>query len=182
MGIFSNKFDEEIVTHLTANQTEMLAFIYSLLPGDSSVKDILQRVNLVIWKKRSNFKKETNFRAWMFSIVRWEVRSYLKECKRSSWLIIDDELTQRITESMGEKTKAGSMDSMRAALDLCIEKLNDTEKELITHRYFKDEHLQTYADSHDRSVSSIKVSLFRIRTKLRNCIKAHHLIKNTLDT
>jgi len=165
------------MVRLTECQNEMLAFIQSLLPGDSSVKDLLQRANLVIWRKRGSFKKGTNFRAWMFSIVRWEVKSYLTERRRTSWLVIDEELTQKITESMSEDGENNSMEDMRAHLDNCLMQLKPDERELVTHRYFSDQLLKDYAETHNRPVNSLKNSLCRIRTTLRRCIESRLVIE-----
>ena len=132
----SNNKDNEIVGYLTGSQTDLLAFIQSLLPGDPSVKDVLQRVNMVIWKKRSHFKLGTNFRAWAFTIARWEVRSFLKECKRNSWLVLDDELAEKIADTIEAKSAANGTDEMCTHLNACLQKLKPAERELIDQRYF----------------------------------------------
>lgn len=172
MGLFSTKSDDEVVTQLTGSQTELLAFIQSLLPGDPSAKDVLQKVNLIIWKKRSTFKKGTNFRAWAFSIARWEVRTFLKECKRNSWLILDDELADKITDSFEARNQNGAVDQLREYLAECMEKLNPTERELIDQRYFSSMSLKDYAKEKGRPVTSLKTTLYRIRASLRRCIEA----------
>ena len=100
MGLFSKKSEDLIVTQLVEYQSALLAFIHTLIPGDSSVNDVLQRTNLVIWRKRKDFKEGTNFKSWAFSIAHWEVRAYLKECKRKSWLVVDEELCDKLNQSM----------------------------------------------------------------------------------
>ena len=62
MGLFSKNSSDAIVTQLTEHQPALLAFIITLIPGDPSAPDILQRVNLVIWKKRRDFKEGSNFK------------------------------------------------------------------------------------------------------------------------
>lgn len=56
----------------------------------------------------------------MFSIARLEVRTYRKECKRKSWLVIDEELAEKITETMIDTGEAQPMDDLRIALGRCI--------------------------------------------------------------
>ncbi|SHJ72187.1 RNA polymerase sigma-70 factor, ECF subfamily [Rubritalea squalenifaciens DSM 18772] len=177
MGIFSGSTDDAIVTQIAVHQAELLAYIHSLLPGDPSVQDVLQRTNLVIWKKRKNFEKGTNFRAWAYSIARWEVKSYLKECQRKDWLVIHDDLAKKITESMEESTEETPTHDLRVALDHCLQKLNPSERELITHRYYSETPLKEYAQSSGKSVGSLKVTLSRLRTALRRCIDE----RQTLD-
>lgn len=176
MSFFSKKSDDEVVTQLAAHQAEMLAYLHSLLPGDASVNDLLQRSNLVIWKKRRLFKVGTNFRAWAFSVVRWEVRAFLKESKRKSWLVIDEDLTERITESMMDVADESPINELRSALEHCMEKLNPEERELITHRYYTDAPLKKYAESSGRPLGSLRVSLCRIRAALKRCIESQQSI------
>ncbi|NWK57405.1 sigma-70 family RNA polymerase sigma factor [Verrucomicrobiaceae bacterium N1E253] len=172
MGLFSGKADDYVVTQLASCQAEILAYIHSLLPGDASVNDILQRTNLVIWKKRQHFELGTNFRAWAFSIARWEVRAFLKERKRKSWLIIDEELAEKVTQTMEHVSQDNPMTDLREALDACLHKLNEGERELLTHRYHSDAPLKVFAEAHGRPVTSLKTSLCRIRASLKRCIEA----------
>lgn len=172
MSFFSSKSDDEVVTQLAAHQAEILAYIHSLLPGNASVNDVLQRTNLVLWKKRSTFKKGSDFRAWAFSIARWEVRAFLKESKRKGWLVIDEELARHITETMVETDEENPIDELRPALEYCMQKLKPNERELITHRYHTDAPLKEYAASSGRSLGSVRVALCRIRATLKRCIEA----------
>jgi len=172
MGLFSGKSEDLIVTQLANHQAEMLAYIHSLMPGDDSVNDVLQRANLVIWKKRSTFKTGTNFRAWAFSIARWEIRAYLKERKRRSWLVIDDDLAQSISDTMQVTGEEETMHELRAALTICIKKLKPAERKVVTHRYHTDAPLKDYAKSSGYTVGTLKVMLCRIRAGLRQCIES----------
>ena len=182
MSFFSNRSDDEIVSQLTAHQTEILAYLHSLLPGSASVNDVLQRANLVIWKKRKMYKKGTNFRAWAFSIARWEVRAFLKENKRKGWLVIDEDLAKRITETMMEVDEESPIQDLRSALEHCVQKLSPDERELITHRYYTDAPLKEYAKSSGRPIGSIRVTLCRIRATLKRCIEGRQMIENATRT
>lgn len=172
VSFFSSKADDEVVAHLTSHQAELLAYVHSLMPGDPSVKDVVQRANIVAWKKRSRFQQGTNFRAWIFAIARLEVRAHHKDCKRKSWLIVDDELAERITDTMMQAADAQPMDDLRLALEACMQKLRPAEKDLINHRYYSDQTLDDYARSQNRTVGSLKVTLFRIRASLKRCIES----------
>jgi RNA polymerase sigma-70 factor (ECF subfamily) len=172
MGLFSKKNDDFAMVRIAANQAELRALIHSLLPGDPSVDDVLQRANLVIWKKRSAFKPGTDFRAWAFSIARWEVRAYLKERKRRSWLVIDDDLACLLYEAAEQTAEELPMADMRAALEKCMGQLKPEERDLVTHRYYTDAPLQVFAEQHGRPVTSLKTSLARIRASLKRCIES----------
>ena len=80
-----NEADGAYVTLLTQHQVNIQAFITSLLPGDPDIEDVLQRTNIVLWNKREQFEQNTNFKAWAFSIARWETKAWLTEKKRKDW-------------------------------------------------------------------------------------------------
>lgn len=172
MPFLPSSADDSIVVLIAAHQADLSAYIHSLLPGDPSVDDVLQRTNLVVWRKRRSFEKGTNFLAWACAVARWEVSAHLKECRRRSWLVFDDDLVRLISDAAEQEVGELPMVEMRGALDRCIEKLKPAEKELITHRYFTGAPLAEYAKTHGRPVTSLKTSLARIRASLRRCIES----------
>lgn len=84
---------EEFVRLLTSEQSAIHSFITSLMPGNPSVDDVLQRTNLVLWRKCDGFTLGTNFRAWAFRCASWQVRAFFKDQKSRNWLVFDEELT-----------------------------------------------------------------------------------------
>ena len=177
MGSSSEKNDESVTLQIAATQAELRGLIVALLPGDPSIDDVLQRTNLVLWKKRSVFRPDTDFRAWAFSIARWEVKAYLKERKRRSWLVFDDDLVELIFKTAEKTAEELPMADLRRALEQCMEKLKPQERDLVNHRYYTDATLQEYAEQHGRPVTSLKTSLVRIRASLKRCIESHTSIE-----
>ncbi len=178
MGLFSKNSSDAIVTQLTEHQPALLAFIITLIPGDPSAPDILQRVNLVIWKKRRDFKEGSNFKSWGFSIAHWEVRAYLKECKRKSWLVVDEELTNKLSVSMTNLVEEKPFAHLSGDLERCIQNLRPQDQDLIQHRYFSDQPLKDFSEQTGRPVNSLKTTLSRIRIALRKCIEAKVTIQS----
>ena len=74
--------DSEFVALLTEHQSSLRYYVASLLPGDSAAADVAQQANATIWKKRDDFELGTNFKAWIFSIARYEVLNYRKKDSR----------------------------------------------------------------------------------------------------
>lgn len=99
----SQEGDEEIMMLIAQHQGSLQAFLRSLVPMGGEVEDVLQRVNLVIWRKREQFEIGTNFKAWAFAVARWEAMSYLKQRKRDSWLLFDSELAQLVEEELSQR-------------------------------------------------------------------------------
>jgi RNA polymerase sigma-70 factor (ECF subfamily) len=161
--------EEAFVAELTAQQAALQAFIVSLMPGDSGTDEVIQRTNLLLWRKRDDFTPGTNFRAWAFECAKWTMRAYFKETQRKNWLIFDDELTRAVTERMAERIPAAP-DAPQAALRVCLSKLRDRDRELILSHYEEGESLADCARRAGSTPGTMKVALFRLRAALRRCI------------
>lgn len=160
--------DSEFVALLTEHQSALRLYVGSLLPGDPSVADVAQLANSTIWKKRSDFTLGTNFKAWIFSIARYEVLNYRKTQARDR-LVFSEELLDIMAEEMPKLSD--DMASRQTALKSCLSHLKSSDRDLIMHRYFEDTSLKEYAAQVNRSVGGLKVTLHRIRTKLQTCIE-----------
>lgn len=161
--------EEEFVTELTANQSALQAFINSLMPGDSGTDEVMQRTNITLWRKRETYQTGTNFRAWAFECAKWTMRAYLKEKQRGNWLVVDEELTQVITDRMIERLPP-SPNAPQIALRMCLEKLRPVDRDLILNHYEGGESLAECAQRSGTTAGTLKVTLFRIRAVLRRCI------------
>lgn len=162
--------DAQFVALLTEHQTALRLYVNSLMPGNSHAQDVAQLANSTIWKKRSDFILGTNFKAWIFSIARYEVLGYRKtQARDSKRLIFSNELEDIISEELPHHSE--DMDQRQHALKACLTKLKPHDRELIMSRYFSNESLQDFADKHDRSVGGLKVTLHRLRSKLQSCIE-----------
>ena len=171
MNILPQNNDQLVLIELTGNQPDLQGFVRCLMPGDPGVDDVVQLTNLVIWKKRSNFKPGTDFRAWMFAIARLEVLAHRKRTGRKSWLVIDGTLTQRLAESMASLVRELPAGGLAAALEACMDHLDPKQRRIIDRFYFANDSLRQIAASESTSEGSIKVRLHRIRAALRRCIE-----------
>lgn len=161
--------EEEFVSELTAHQSALQAFVISLMPGDNGVDEVIQRTNITLWRKRESYQLGTNFRAWSFECAKWTLRAYLKEKKRANWLIVDDELTQAITDRMVERIPELSS-APQVALRMCLGQLRPIDRDLLLSHYENKETLAEIAERSDRTVGTLKVTLFRLRAAMRRCI------------
>ena len=155
------------------------AFLTSLLPGERSVDDIFQQTNLVLWKKRDQFRPGTNFRSWVLTVARWETRAWLTERKRESWLTYSDQLAVYMLERFEHADPSGGASDSRGLDHLreCLGKLRDQDRLLIVSHYQHDKSLEECARIFKRSSGSLKVTLFRIRQMLRRCIHSQETME-----
>lgn len=159
---------ETFVRQLTENQNRLFGYIFSLLGDHSRAADVVQETNLVLWRKIDEFDPDKPFLPWAFAIARFQVLAHLRDTQRDR-MLLDDELAESISSQAAKK--ATQVDSIRVALRQCLQHLPEKHRQLVQHRYFQDESVTTVAESLDRSASSVKVSLMRIRRQLSQCIE-----------
>lgn len=167
--------DGEFVALLTEHQMAIRLYVQSLLPGNSRARDVAQQANTTIWKKRDSFQIGTNFKAWVFTICRYEVLNFRKKQARDR-LVFSEELEAMFAEELPRQNH--DVEPLQTALRICLGKLRQVDRDLIQHRYFKAAPLQQYADENNRSVGGLKVTLHRIRNALHKCIIAQQTMLN----
>ena len=164
----SEKDMEEFVKLLTEHQSAILAYVRSLTPGSRGARDVQQEVNITLWNKRESFELGTNFKAWAFQIVRYHMLNHRRKMQRQGWLVFDDDLVEAISPQY--ENEMNEEEERREALQVCMGKLREKDRQLLHHRYATDAPLDQYAEELGRSVGTLKALLFRIRAALRSCI------------
>lgn len=159
---------EQFIQLLTENQNRLYGYIFSLLGDRSHTADVLQETNLVLWRKIEEYDRRRPFLPWAFSVARYQVLANLRDRKRDR-VLLDSELV----ESMSREAEmvASQIDSIREALNRCLQQLNSSNRRLIERRYFESESLNDIAESTSRTAGAVKVALLRVRKQLAKCIQ-----------
>ncbi|WP_193213404.1 sigma-70 family RNA polymerase sigma factor [Luteolibacter marinus] len=158
----------DFVSLLTMHQADLWAFLISLMPGHPDVGDVLQQTNIVLWKKQSQFRPGSDFRAWAFKVARYEMLHHLRSRRRDDWVPMNEQLADTIAQEMPDRLAARQ--PRLAALEGCLAKLRPQDRKLLEHRYQKGNNLESFSRASGRSVSALSVTLFRLRTALRKCV------------
>lgn len=159
---------QEFVREITAAQGRIRAFIVSLMPGSADVGDVLQETNLTLWRSRARFRPGSNFLAWAFTIARLEVMHHRARTKRHGHSLLSDKLLDMLATEI--PTNIHHEDYLQA-LEACLAKLTDNQRELVHARYLPDHTLEAHAKMTGRKSSALRVALKRIRSLLRNCVE-----------
>lgn len=162
--------EADFVYQIARHQGVLHAFIISLMPGLDGVEDVLQETNIVLWDKRGSFEPGTNFRAWAFSIARYKAMNHRQKRARQGMEVLSDDLLELLSAEFEER--ADQVDERVRALEKCLRRLNTPEMDLIEQRYYDGMTMDHLAGRSNRSLESLRVTLFRIRAALRKCITA----------
>ena len=110
------------IGEITRIQSQLRAYIISLMPGASGAEDVLQETNLVLWKKRAKFEQGTNFRAWVCAIARLEVKAHRRQMYRLGTMMLDDDLADQLAAPLqsDEENPRSSSRFWSTALRACV--------------------------------------------------------------
>jgi RNA polymerase sigma-70 factor (ECF subfamily) len=159
---------DRFIGDLTAAQSSLWAYVFSLLPDHVAAQDVLQETNLTLWRKADDFRPGTSFLAWACQVAYFHVLSYRRRIRRDR-LVFDDAVIAYLAERQTERLlEAGDR---LTALRGCLEKLPETCRGLLEKRYGPGGSVKSMADADGRSVAALSQALYRIRDKLLSCIE-----------
>jgi len=161
---FLGDFDVLMVEY----QAQIYAFIRSMVFNPQDARDVLQDVNVILYRKKESFELETNFKAWAFTIARFECLSYLARHKKKQWSTLDTGLIESLAEEA--ETEPYAIHPRRLALQHCIRILPDESQRLIQAHYKKRMSIEKNAKHSQLTSTALKQKLYRIRNRLRKCI------------
>lgn len=173
----TNEPATEFVKLLTEHQRRLYLYIVTLLSGTTDADDILQSVNMLLWSKVDEFRPGTNFTAWAYRIAYYEVLAFRKKRLRDGRLLFSSELMQTITEEQEAYLELERLKERRQALDACLKKLREKDRDLLARRYYAGVTVKDLADETSRPLNSVYRSLDRVRATLLECIQRTLAVK-----
>lgn len=146
---------------------DLLGFIFSLVPSHADAENIFQEASLVLWQRFSTYTPGTRFKAWARRIIYNKV---LNERSRGRKELLWDpqvfEALDRAFESID-----GSPDSVKAALEACLDTLPGINREILQTRYRDGRSYRDMAGRFQRSEQGIRVTVHKLRTFLADCVR-----------
>lgn len=168
MAAMDLRDDQAFVQCLTRHQLDLRAFIIGMTPTLVDADDVLQEVNLALWKKRHLYDHDQGFIKWAFGFAVLEVRKFRdRAAKNKLWL--SDEVLKLVAESYPDDLSFA--EQLREALSNCVQKLGAMERRFVTDFYRNRCSAQALADSSGKPLSTVYKTLTRARISLRACIE-----------
>jgi RNA polymerase sigma-70 factor (ECF subfamily) len=157
-------------SHCAEARPAILAYAYTCARDLTVAEDIAQETLLIAFKKRDQYFPEADFKGWLISIARnvwFRERDRRQMADRTTRLIEENAALWFSQENYSEER----WERERRALAGCLQKLGDADRQII-HAHFTQNHgyLQI-SESMKRSLSWVKVRMFRARTTLHQCVR-----------
>lgn len=159
--------EARFVELLTYYQRNLLAYISSIMLGDSNSRDVLQDTNVALWSHRDEYDESRPFFPWACGFAYHRVLAY-RQSRRRSRLLFNDEMMQEISEAYLKEAAAG--DAQLTALKTCLQKLDQKQQKLIHDRYIENISIASIAAQIGGTANQISARLYRIRKALAECI------------
>ena len=163
--------DTELITSmLTQHQRDITGFL-TMLTGDRwTADDLFQETCLDAMRMQEKYQEGSNFAAWIRSIARINALRYMRARGRREQFFTP-ETVDALAETWAEQTRQPLYDHRPAALKKCMEQLPGHHRDILDMRYKDRRGHQYIADHLERSVSSVKMLISRLRKKLRLCVE-----------
>ena len=143
-------------------------FVLGLVPDRHLADDIVQQTFVVACRKAADFLPGTNFRAWIFTIARYETLAALRRQSVGRDHLLGGDVVELLA---GEQPDDLDFDDRVAALDSCIGRLARTARRILTLRYMENLGPSEIAPKIGWSANAISVALSRARQFLRKCVE-----------
>ena len=160
---------EEMVARIAAAQRPLFSYIRTLVAPWGSPEDVLQEVNLVLWRKASEFDGRGEFLTWACRIAYLQVLAHRKVVNRTRFVALDDGILADLSQRLIDRVR--DTDIRLDALRACLELLAPTARRLIAQRYEEGGSVRAAAESVGRAPESVRVTLHRIRKTLLACMQ-----------
>jgi len=159
--------EAQFVKLISTYDEEIRRYIYTLLPRMADVDDVMQMTALAIWHKFEEYDHKRPFKTWACRFAYFEVLKFRRNSSRDR-LIFREDLLELIASE--QEQESSLMEHRRAALDDCLEKLTQEDRDLLHQRYSAEEKIVTVAKNRGQAVKQLYNKLDRIRARLALCI------------
>lgn len=153
---------------LLRHQTEIKAFIGSILRDRHARDDVFQEVAMILWRQFDTFDRNLSFAGWARGIAAHKVLHEIRQSNRVPTLL-EPQAMEAVLSAF--ERIASQTDERKDALHECLKLLPESARRLLTLKY--EQHLD--AEEIGRHVSktadAVYQSLSRIRFKLADCVR-----------
>lgn len=156
---------EPFLSLYAEHQAALHTFIRAMLPRREEADEVMQDVIVILWQK---FDSAQDFKKWAFGVARLEVLKFLQTRKRDRH-VFDDALVNQLADRAVLLERQHF--SEREALESCLQKLPDLQRELVLTAYTKGSSMDALAALRGQTPMSLYKLLHRIRQSLQECVQ-----------
>lgn len=159
---------EQFLALFLAHESDVRAFIGSVIPDRHVRQDVFQDVAMTLWQKFDEFDSTRSFGAWARGIAAHKILQHRVQSKRFP-AVFPSEAILAILAAY-DRTEAQPVEQ-HVALDACVRCLPEHSRTLLKLRYERDLKADEIASMTGKSADAVYQALCRIRSRLAECVK-----------
>lgn len=148
------------------NESYLFNFILTLVPNYSDAEDLLQETASTLWSKFDTYEQGTSFVAWACQIARYKVLNYYRTKKKE--LKLDEDMLDTLSEASDKASRA--FNERKAALSICLKKLQPTDQKLLQMRYYNRISIPEISEKIRRPTNTLYKRMSAIYRLLQGCV------------
>ena len=149
-------------------QVSIRAYLVAAVQNYHDAEDLLSQVAVAVAQDFEKYDPKTPFIRWALAIARNRVLNYRRQ-KATSKLVFSQDTLDLLERAMPQTPPAES--ATRAALDDCINKLQDRSRQALTLRYEEDLKPAEIAPRLNMTPTAVTSMLHRMHKALAKCVK-----------
>jgi len=159
---------------------EVLKLAYRMVNNLEDARDVYQEVFLLVYRKLSSFRFESEFYTWLYRIVVNYCINYRKWRRRRQMATLDENAPEESGAAQWIDSAARSPENgvMNRELGDSIQKalthLSEKQRAVFVLRHFHDLKLQDIAKSMGCAEGTVKNYLFRATQKMQELLRDFH--------
>ena len=162
--------EESFLRMFVRHEEDLRSYARALLPHWDAVGEVMQEASVVMWRKLNQLRDESEFLPWAKVIVRFEVLKARRKAARDR-LCFSDDVFELLAADKTD-TSEDSLEQERAALNACLAKLDDPQRDLVLLPYHGHGGVTELAESSGQTVNSLYKKIGRLRSKLTQCVES----------
>jgi RNA polymerase sigma-70 factor (ECF subfamily) len=151
----------------TRCQARIQAFIRTLVHDPTQADDVFQATSLVLWRSFATFHRDAEFLPWALGTARHQVLLHWRTRRRDRHVFSEALLADLVDSTV---TALESSEARMAALEACITRLSDRQRELLRMFYGENQQAEKIARHWGRTVHAVYKALKVMRKALFDCV------------
>ena len=162
----AGKPTEAFLKEFALHHDRLFAYLFSLLPHRPDAEDVFQRTSLILWQKFAQWEPGTDFLSWACGVAFYEVRNFIRVASRDRL-----RFGEALLETLAKERTATlqQRDERVTALQECLKKLDQGERELLQRAYVDEESIRELARRDGQAAQTLYNRLNLVRKRLLQC-------------
>ncbi|MFM7562527.1 MAG: sigma-70 family RNA polymerase sigma factor, partial [Planctomycetota bacterium] len=159
---------EKMTRRWLSAETAVRAFVAAAVGKMADREDVVQQTALTVARRFEEYDDSRPFLAWVLWLAKSRVIDHYRSRSK-----LPQPLSEQLLDSLASKlVERGEQIAPRAeALEHCLEQLPNRSRQLIRSKYHEGQRIEQIAQSIRSTPASVRVTLFRIRESLAECIE-----------